>query len=111
MISLAARKPAGTHALSNTLCVSQPRLAPEENTRMSKNDRAAIARNRAEALWPRAKVVTTSEHDEAAEAERAKTARLRALRLAKEAADRTAAEQETARKAAVKAAAKGRRKA
>ena len=78
---------------------------------MSKaGDRAAGARDKAEAMWSRAKEAATKERDEAAVAEQAKTARLRALRLAKEAADRVVAEEEAARKAALKAATKGKRK-
>ena len=79
---------------------------------MSKeSDRAAVARNKAESVWARAKEVATKERDEAHAAEQAKTARLRALRLAKEAADRAAAEEEASRKAALKAATKPKRKA
>jgi len=79
---------------------------------MSKaGDRAAGARDKAEAMWSRAKEAATKECDEATAAEQAKTARLRALRLAKEAADRVAAEEEAVRKAALKAATTEKRKA
>lgn len=79
---------------------------------MSKtSERTAAARTKAEALWSRSKEAAAKERDAADTAERAKTARLRALRLAKEASDRIAAEEEVARKAALKSAVKGRRKA
>lgn len=78
---------------------------------MSKtSERTSAARNKAESIWARSKAAATKERDEAAAADQAKTARLRALRLAKEAADRIAATEEAARKAALKAATKGRRK-
>ncbi|WP_162914999.1 hypothetical protein [Desertibaculum subflavum] len=79
---------------------------------MSKvSERASSVRSKAESIWARAKEAASKERDEAAAADQAKTARLRALRLAKEAADRAAAVEEASRKAALKAASKRKPKA
>ncbi len=72
------------------------------NTRSSKT---------AEALFKKEdKRAAMSEHDRRRKAELEKTARLRALRLAKEAADREATAQAAAAKAAAKKPLAGRRK-
>lgn len=63
-------------------------------------------RSRAEALWSKAKETAHKERNEAVEADRAKTARLRELRMAKEAADKLKAATEAAQVSTLKATVK-----
>lgn len=75
----------------------------------SSNGGSTSVRSRADAVWQRAKDTAHKEREAQSIAERAKTARLRELRLAKEAADKAAAEAESASLLALKAAAKKRK--
>jgi len=81
----------------------------DERRHAMSSQKTAEARGKAEALWAKNKakeVETLKERERERAAETAKTSRLRALRLAKEAADKIAAEKAAAEKAAAAAAAK-----
>ena len=81
--------------------------APKNHTREMERAQAAFHKKAAQA---REGASATADYKAAHAAERAKTERLRALRLAKEAADRAAAEQAAAEKPKAAAAAKKKRR-
>ena len=81
-------------------------------SRKVKTQMSTRASKAAEAFFKKQdKQAAMSEYEEQRQAELEKSARLRELRLAKEALDRAAAEQAAAEKAAAKKPAKKRRKA